>query len=87
MRWPAIAASRVTSTAGCATIPDLSRRLPLVQAKSHILSFALRGMDETTRAVLDTVAAFRMPASYDTLAALLVGPDRRFADEAAFDAR
>ena len=60
-------------------------RLPLVQAKSHILSFALRGMDETTRAVLDTVAAFRMPASYDTLAALLVGPDRRFADEAALD--
>ena len=51
--------------------------LPLVQAKSHVLAFALRGMDETTRAVLHTVAAFRMPASYDTLAALLVGPDRR----------
>jgi tetratricopeptide (TPR) repeat protein len=60
-------------------------RLPLVQIKSHVLSFALHGMDEATRAALNTVAAFRMPASYDTLAALLVGTERPFADEVALD--
>ena len=46
--------------------------LPLMQVKSHILEFALRGLDETTLKVLHTVAAFRMPATYDTLVALLV---------------
>src|SRR5205823_4155334 len=47
--------------------------LPLIQAKSHVLEFALRGLDETALKVLHTVAAFRMPATYDTLVALLVG--------------
>src|SRR6266702_4653374 len=47
--------------------------LPMVQVKSHVLEFALRGLDETARKVLDTIAAFRMPATYDTLVALLVG--------------
>ena len=49
--------------------------LPLVQVRSHVLEFALRGLDDKALTVLRTIAAFRMPARYDTLAALLVdGP-------------
>ncbi len=56
------------------THPDFNPfRLPLVQVKSHVLEYALRGLDETARKVLHTIAAFRMPAVYDTLVALLVG--------------
>jgi tetratricopeptide (TPR) repeat protein len=58
-------------------------RLPLVQVKSHVLEFALRGLDETARKVLHTIAAFRMPAAYDTLVALLVGEDKTCASENA----
>jgi hypothetical protein len=47
--------------------------LPLVQARTHVLEFALAGLEEKARKVLETIAAFRMPASYDTLAALFVG--------------
>src|SRR6266516_114542 len=47
--------------------------LPLVQVRSHVLEFALRGLDDTTRKVLHTISAFRMPAAYDTLVALFVG--------------
>ncbi|MFL5586450.1 MAG: DUF4062 domain-containing protein [Ktedonobacteraceae bacterium] len=55
--------------------------LPLVQVKSHVLEFALRGLDETARKVLHTIAAFRMPATYDTLVALLVGKRKPFPNE------
>lgn len=55
--------------------------LPLVQVKSHVLTFALRGLDEMTSNVLKTIAAFRMPATYDTLVALLVGKDKAFSNE------
>jgi tetratricopeptide (TPR) repeat protein len=51
--------------------------LPLVQARSHILEFALRGLNEPAKRVLHTVAPFRMPATYDTLAALLIGEDKK----------
>jgi tetratricopeptide (TPR) repeat protein len=55
--------------------------LPLVQVKSHVLDFALRGLDDKAQQVLRTIAAFRMPARYDTLAALIstrkVQPKRR----------
>ncbi|MBI5960370.1 MAG: DUF4062 domain-containing protein, partial [Chloroflexi bacterium] len=59
--------------------------LPVVQRRHHILSFALQGLDELGRRVLQTVAAFRMPATYDTLAALLVGASRPFAAESDLD--
>jgi tetratricopeptide (TPR) repeat protein len=59
--------------------------VPLVQVKSHVLSCALSGLDTAAIAALRCVAAFRMPASYDTLAAILVGPDRPFPDEVALD--
>src|SRR6185295_5525341 len=56
-------------------------RLSLVQARSHILEFAFRGLNETAKKVLHTVAPFRMPATYDTLAALLIGEDKAFWNE------
>ncbi len=46
--------------------------LSLVNARAHVLEFALRGLYPKARKVLETIAAFRMPASYDTLAALFV---------------
>jgi tetratricopeptide (TPR) repeat protein len=59
--------------------------LPLVQVKSHVLEFALRGLNEKARQVLSTIAAFRMPANYDTLTALLIGEATPCADERDLD--
>jgi tetratricopeptide (TPR) repeat protein len=50
--------------------------LPLVQSRTHILEFALNGLPAKVREVLHTLVGFRMPASYATLEALLVGPDK-----------
>lgn len=47
--------------------------LPLVQVKSYVLEYALRGLDTSELKVLHTIAAFRTPAAYDTLVALFVG--------------
>ena len=60
-------------------------RLPLVQRKSHILQYALRGLTDAERSALYTIAAFRAPATYDTLAALMVGLDKPCADEVMLD--
>jgi tetratricopeptide (TPR) repeat protein len=46
--------------------------LDLKNAKSHVLEYALRGLPDEHRKVLHTIAAFRMPATWDTLRALLV---------------
>ncbi|MDT5272856.1 MAG: hypothetical protein QOH49_5042 [Acidobacteriota bacterium] len=59
--------------------------LPLVQVKSHVLAFALRGLGDKAHQVLRTIAAFRMPARYDTLAALLIGEGKPCADERELD--
>ncbi|HYP26238.1 MAG TPA: DUF4062 domain-containing protein [Blastocatellia bacterium] len=59
--------------------------LPLVNVKSHVVDFALRGVDDKARQVLHTIAAFRMPASYDTLAAVLC-EGNPCADERELDA-
>jgi hypothetical protein len=59
--------------------------LDLVQVKSHVLDFALRGLSQEVRTVLQTIAAFRMPAAYETLTALLVGGDKVLPDEAELD--
>jgi hypothetical protein len=48
-------------------------QLPLTQVKSHVLEQALDGLDERERELLHTVAAFRAPIGYETLAALLDG--------------
>lgn len=55
--------------------------LPLVQVKSHVLEFAFNGLNKTGKKVLHTIAAFRMPATYDTLAAVLVGRNKPFSSE------
>ncbi len=47
--------------------------LPLVQSRTHILEFALEGLSANVREVLSMIVGFRMPASYATLEALLVG--------------
>ena len=60
--------------------------LPLQQSRTHILHFALQGLTTALRQVTETVAAFRMPASYETLAALLIGPDKPCGDAGALDA-
>jgi len=52
-------------------------QLDLKNAKTHVLEYALRGLGETQRQVLHTLAAFRMPATWDTLRALLVEPPGR----------
>lgn len=59
--------------------------LPLVQVKSHVLEFGLRGLDDKARRVLEIISAFRMPASYSTLAALLIGKGKPCADERELD--
>jgi tetratricopeptide (TPR) repeat protein len=59
--------------------------LPLVQAKSHVLEYALRGLNDQTRQTLHTIAAFRMPARYDTLTALLLGEGKPCAGERELD--
>jgi len=47
--------------------------LPLVKSRTHILEFALNGLSDEGRDVLSMIVGFRMPASYATLEALLVG--------------
>ncbi len=56
---------------------DPFRDLSLTQVKSHLLEYALRGLSDWDLQVLQTIAAFRMPASYDTLAELLIAKARR----------
>ncbi len=51
------------------------------ESKTHLLTFALRGLDEVAREVLEIVAAFRMPTTYDTLTALLTGKEKLFKEE------
>lgn len=60
--------------------------LPLANVKSHVLSFALADLDDKAKKVLHTVAAFRMAASYDTLAGVLIGEGKPFPTETALDA-
>ena len=59
--------------------------LPMVQARSHVLAFALHDLNESARKALHTIAAFRMPACYDTLVAVLVGEGKILPSENALD--
>jgi tetratricopeptide (TPR) repeat protein len=54
-------------------------------AMAHVLQYALRGLDDKAHKVLETISAFRMPASYDTLAALFVGKGKLFPAELGLD--
>jgi len=57
----------------------------LQEAMEHVLEFALRGLDNKALQVVQTIAAFRMPASYDTLAAVFIGEGKACADERELD--
>ncbi len=62
--------------------PDFNPfKLQLVQVKSHIIEFALNGLDETSQRILYTLAAFRMPVGYATLVDIFVGNDKSFQSE------
>ncbi|GAB6140154.1 hypothetical protein JCM14076_08830 [Methylosoma difficile] len=45
-------------------------RLDLKNAKTHVLQYALQGLGEVQKQVLHTLAAFRMPAGWETLESL-----------------
>jgi len=67
--------------------PDFNpAALPLKNARTHVLEFALRGLDKVQRRVLHTIAAFRMPATWDTLRAVLVGESKPCQDDRVLDA-
>ena len=51
--------------------------LPLHNARTHVLEFALRGLSAAQCHVLHTIAAFRMPATWETLRAVLVGKEKK----------
>lgn len=59
--------------------------LDLRNAKTHVLHYALEGLGEAQRQVLHTVAAFRMPATWDTLRAVLTGKGKPCRDDCALD--
>jgi len=59
--------------------------LPLVQSRTHILDYALKGLSTRVREVLNTLVGFRMPAGYSTLEALLVGPGKACASPPELD--
>lgn len=56
------------------------------EAMAHVLEFALRGLESKAHQALQTIAAFRMPTSYDTLAALVVGENNACSSEPELDA-
>ncbi len=58
----------------------------LQEAMGHVLEFALQNLSDKDRQVLHIIAAFRMPASYDTLTALLIGEGKPCAAERELDA-
>jgi hypothetical protein len=69
--------------------PDFNpAALPLKNAKTHVLEFALQGLGEAQRRALHTLAAFRMPTTWDTLRAVLVGKEKKKCcqDDRALDA-
>src|SRR5213079_3577474 len=65
---------------------DPNKFSKIKQAMAHVLDFALRGLDVKTEKGLRTIAAVRMPTSYDTLAAVLAGEGNACANEPELDA-
>jgi hypothetical protein len=51
--------------------------LPLQNARTHVLAFALQGLSATQRQGLHTIAAFRMPATWEALCTVLVGEEQK----------
>src|SRR5207302_5121076 len=57
----------------------------MTETMGHVLELALRGLSEKSRRVLQTIVAFRMAVTYDTLAAVLVGDNRVCGNERDLD--
>jgi tetratricopeptide (TPR) repeat protein len=49
--------------------------LDLRNARTHVLGYALEGLQDARTRTLQTLAAFRMPATWETLCAVLIGAD------------
>jgi len=60
--------------------------LPLKNAKTHVLQFALFGLGKVQKSVLHTIVAFSMPATWETLEKLLVGKKRSCRSGSILDA-
>jgi hypothetical protein len=59
--------------------------LTVSDRKSHVLRYALQGLTEVERPVLQIVAAFTAPVAFGTLRALVMGPGRIIASDAELD--
>jgi GTPase SAR1 family protein len=59
--------------------------VPLAQAKTHVLEFALQGLKEPARNVLNTLASLQRPVGYSAAAEILVGKGKPLSDESALD--
>ncbi|HKS27573.1 MAG TPA: DUF4062 domain-containing protein [Pyrinomonadaceae bacterium] len=57
----------------------------LKDAMGHVLEYALRGLEDEALRALQVIAAFRMPARYDNLAALLIGKEKVCAEQGELD--
>jgi tetratricopeptide (TPR) repeat protein len=55
------------------------------EAMAHIMKYALKNLKENTRKVLNLIAAFRMPASYEALVEILVGSKKLFKSDKELD--
>ena len=62
-----------------ATYSDLKDRM------SHVMEFAIKGLTDEASAILNMMAAFKMPVPYDTLTALLTGEGKPCADHIELD--
>ncbi len=63
--------------------PDFNPvELSMKNAKTHVLKYALEGLSAPERHVLHTIAAFRMPTTWDSLCALLVEDLKSFTQPA-----
>ncbi len=63
-----------------------AQQASIQSAMGHVLEFALKGLDRVDLAVLETLAAFRMPAAYDAVAALHIGDaEDKLRDEQELD--
>jgi len=54
--------------------------------KRHVLAYALRGLGDVQRKVLNTIAAFRMSTPWETLRTLLVGEGRPCSNDSELSA-
>jgi hypothetical protein len=64
---------------------DPSKFSKTKEAMAHVLDFALRGLEGKAHQVLQTIAAFRMPTGYDTLAHILIGEKKVCDNELELD--